>query len=444
MKRYRLALALLLMMMQLPVVGAPPQPAARGTLAVVSEPAECTVMINREPRGTTPLTTELLPGNHLVAVQRTGYLPEYRRVAIAAGQREQVRVSLAQLTGLLLVHSTPPGAGIAIDGADYGETPALITTLPLGAYRLRLSLPGYRDKEVDVRLDDRSPRHVQVNLTSDSATLEIACAPEGAEVLINGVPRGNAPCKVDRIPAGEVVVELRTTGYKPFTQIMKLAEGEIQKLDIRLEEQPATLQVVSLPDKARVYLDNEFKGETPLTIGDLAPGEHRVRVERAGFDPNARTLTLKRGEARTEEFRLSGNTGRLLVTTEPDGTTLLIDGRDCGKTAAAAGEGLRASAPFALEAIPEGQHTLKAVRQGYHEATQTVVVKRGETQTLHIKLQRRFIPNYEVATATGTYRGVLTSYNDEVIRLETAPGVVTPYLLKDIRQHRRLPDAAGQ
>ena len=71
-------------------------------------------------------------------------------------------------------------------------------------------------------------------------------------------------------------------------------------------------------------------------------------------------------------------------------------------------------------------------------------MKRGETQTLHIKLQRRFIPNYEVTTATGTYRGVLTSYNDEVIRLETAPGVVTPYLLKDIRQHRRLPDAAGQ
>lgn len=441
MNRYRLALALLLL--RFPAAGAPPQTAARGTLDVVSEPAGCSVLIDRDARGTTPWKAELLPGDYLVTVQHEACRPEHRRLSLAAGQREQVRVALAPLTGLLLVHSTPAGAEITLDGADHGRTPALITTLPLGAYRLRLTLPGFRDKEVEVRLDDRVPRHVQVNLTSDSATLGIACAPTGAVVLVNGVQRGTAPCTVDRIPAGEVVVEISAAGFTPFTQIIKLAEGETRQLDIRLEEQPATLQVVSLPDKARVYLNNEFKGETPLTLRSLAPGEHRVRVERPGFDPNARTLTLGRGDDRTEEFRLSGNTGRLLVTTEPDGTTLLLDGEDRGRTAAAAGEGLRASAPLALDLIPEGPHTLKAVRQGYHEKTQTFAVKRGETQTLHVKLERRFIPNYEVTTASGTYRGVFDSRTDEAIRLEIAPGVVSTYLLKDIRQHHPLPDTAA-
>ena len=441
MNRHRLALALLLL--QLPVAGAPPRAPARGTLAILSEPADCAVQIDREARGTTPLETELLPGDYGVTIQREGYRPEYRRVALAAGRRETLRVTLAPLTGLLLVHSTPDGAEITIDGADYGRTPALIPTLPLGSYRLRLALPGYRDKEVEVRLPDRVPCHVRVNLTSDSATLELACTPAGADVLVNGVRRGAAPCVIDRIPAGEVAVEVRAPGFQPFTQTLKLAEGEAQRLDVRLTEQPATLLVVSLPDKARVYLDNEFKGETPLTLGDLAPGEHRVRVERPGFDPNARTLTLARGDNRTEEFRLAGNTGSLLVTTEPDGVTLLLDGEDRGKTAAAAGEGLRASAPFTLDLIPEGPHTLKAVRQGYHEKTQTFAAARGETQTLHIQLDRRFIPNYEVITASGTYRGVFDSRTDEAIRLEIAPGVVTTYPLKDIRQHRPLPDTAA-
>ena len=83
MNRFRLALALLLL--QLPVAGAPPKAAARGAIAVVSEPADCTVLIGSEARGTTPLEAELLPGDYRVTVQREGYRPEYRRVTLAAG-----------------------------------------------------------------------------------------------------------------------------------------------------------------------------------------------------------------------------------------------------------------------------------------------------------------------------------------------------------------------
>jgi hypothetical protein len=48
-----------------------------------------------------------------------------------------------------------------------------------------------------------------------------------------------------------------------------------------------------------------------------------------------------------------------------------------------------------------------------------------------------------VTTASGTYRGVFDSRTDEAIRLEIAPGVVSTYLLKDIRQHHPLPDTAA-
>ena len=34
----------------------------------------------------------------------------------------------------------------------------------------------------------------------------------GAEVLLNGVPRGTPPCRIDRIPAGEVVLEVVDNG----------------------------------------------------------------------------------------------------------------------------------------------------------------------------------------------------------------------------------------
>ena len=61
--------------------------------------------------------------------------------------------------------------------------------------------------------------------------------------------------------------------------------------------------IFSLPDKARVYLDNDYRGETPLELDGLKAGQHRLRVEKAGFDPMARNVTLARGAKATEEFR---------------------------------------------------------------------------------------------------------------------------------------------
>ena len=130
----------------------------------------------------------------------------------------------------------------------------------------------------------------------------------------------------------------------------------------------------------------------------------------------------------------------MLLTTEPDGVTVLVNGQPRGRTEAAAGEGLRASAPYALDLLPEGTHTLQLVRQGYYDKRVTIEIKRGQSEPLHVKLDRRFIPNYEVTTASGTYRGILVSRTDDTIRLETAPGVISPYLLKDVRRHRPLPD----
>lgn len=406
-----------------------------GSLQVVSEPSEAAVWIDRVPRGSTPLALELPAGEHLLHVRRDGWRPEYRNVTVDDGGRSTVRLDLTALTGLLLVDSTPTNAEVTIDGADYGRTPAMLASLPLGAYRLRVTLPGFQPKELDVQLQDRTPRRVAVDLTSDSATLVIGSQPEGAEVSVNGIARGATPCRVERIPEGSVSVEVRAAGYLPFTQTLRLSAGEVQSLEARLEERPARLQVVSLPDKARVYVNNEFRGETPLTLPALAPGEHRVRVELAGFDPTARTVTLQRGDERTEEFRLLGNTGRLQLTTEPAGATLLVDGQPRGATVAAPGEQAVVSAPLTLEHLAEGEHVVQVSRQGFFAKQEKIVVVRGQTKTMHFKLERRFIPNYEVVTPRGVYRGVLDSITDEAIRLETAPGVIATYLVRDVRRH---------
>ena len=420
----------------------PPKPEPAGMLSIETTPPHADVFVDRVNRAQAPAELSLRPGTHLVTLRCEGYRPEHRTVTIDDGGRTSLNVQLARVTGILIVDSDPAGAEVTIDGVSYGTTPALITALPLGTYRAALSLAGYKPKPVEVSVKDRTPVKASVSLTSDTASLEVTCDLPDVQVSLNGVPRGTAPCTIDRIPAGEVELSASAAGYKPFSMKLRLGEGETQSVPIQLEIQPASLKVVSIPDKARVYIDNTFRGTTPLDIPAIDAGPHRVRVEQPGYDPTARNRELKPGEASVEEFRLASNTGAILLTTEPDGVTVIVDGKEIGKTPPAKDQGQGISAPYPIEGLPAGAHAVKFVKPGFFEKSQEVSVERGQTTTVSVKLPRKFIPNYEVVTAQGTFRGVFDSVSPDGITLETHPGVMTLYRKQDIISYRRLPDAA--
>ncbi len=411
-------------------------------LSIETTPPHADVFVDRVNRAQAPAEISLRPGRHLVTLRCEGYKAEHRSVMIDDGGRTSLNVQLAKITGILIAVSDPPGAEVTVDGVSYGTTPALVTALPLGTYKLSFSMAGYKGKTVEVSVKDRTPVKAAVSLTSDTATLEVACDLPDVEISLNGVPRGTAPCTIDRIPAGEVELSASAKGYKPYVRKMRLAEGELQSITVQLEIRPASLKVVSIPEKARVYIDNAFSGTTPLEVAEIDAGAHRVRVELKGHDPNARNIELKPGEQSVEEFRLASNTGSVLLTTDPDGVTVLVDGNEVGKTAPAVDQGQGISAPYTVDGLSAGKHVLKLVKPGHKEASKEVEVVRGETSTLSVKLQRLFIPNYEVVTAQGTFKGVFDNISPEGITLETHPGVMTLYRKQDIVSHRRLPDAA--
>jgi len=71
----------------------------------------------------------------------------------------------------------------------------------------------------------------------------------------------------------------------------------------------ATLQIEAQPGNAEFYVDDQFKGTTSaegrLVVADLAPGEHRLRLARKGYQEWSRTVTLTAGENRTIEAQLA-------------------------------------------------------------------------------------------------------------------------------------------
>lgn len=393
-------------------------------LRIESSPTGAVVTVNGVERGEAPVVvSDLKPGRHTVKVRKDGYHENRQNVSLVAGDHKTIAVELTELTGLVLVQSNPKGADVTLDGAFRGKTPLMMSDFPSGAHRLQIAKPGYFAKDVEVTVRDRVPQLVNLDLTSDAATLAVNSEPAGAIVLVNGSNRGTTPCRIDALPSGEVQLEVRAEGYASFRQSVKLSAGQTFQVDAPLTAQPGSLQIITTPEKAKVYVDNQLRGEAPISMDGLTPGDHRVRIELKGYETDARTVKVKAGGKITEEFRLSQNSGVMVLVTEPGGVRVLIDGEEQGETKPAPAGAVSTS--FEVRFLAPGEHTLQLVRPGWTFAPKKFQVESGKAVTLHEKMTRLFIPDVKVRTRDEIVTGVLLrEYASGDLEVERSPGVI--------------------
>lgn len=337
-------------------------------------------------------------------------------------------------SGLLLVSSEPSGAEISRDGVNLGATPRLITILEIGElHRLTLSKNGYQSKRIDVRfLNGREPVVVNEKLVLDSGALEIKTEPAGASVIVNGLDRGQTPVSLSGIAKGYVSVTVKHEGFKPETRELKLGAGEVQNLYLKLQPLAGTLQLTTLPEGGRIYIDNVFRGKSPLVLTGIESGEYNVRAEIEGYAPVSRVIKVGNGASVSEEFRLSNVMGRLEVRTLPAGAQVSIDGRVVGTTKEIGSDSEGFSEILAIENLLEGEHTLTISKDGYANSTRHPKIQKSKTSKANVTLRRVFTPNVEIETPNGKYRGVYVSADSEQVMVEVKMGIQRGFAKSDI------------
>ncbi len=393
-------------------------------LRVKSEPKGVAVSCDGIPQGGTPCDIpNLRPGTHLLTLTLAGYIEERRTVVLTPGDKRLIEFKLKPLQALILVHSEPEGADVSIDGAHKGKTPLLIAAQPLGTYRVNITKAGYQPREVELAATDCKPRKIDVKLALNSANVSVSSQPMGARVLLDGAIKGTTPCAIDHLPAGAYALEVNLKNYFPYTQQLIVRAGQTPRIVVALKAKPSSLMIHSIPEGARVYVNNQRKGVTPFKLEEAEPGIYRVRVEMPGYDADARNITVRPAKSESEEFRLTKNAGSLSIVTEPHSVKVFIDGVEVGTTKPA-NEG-NLSQVYDIELIVQGDHQIQLVREGYKTVTATVTIKRNETAALHKRLPRLFISNYFIVLKDGqrTEGMLVRRYPNGNIRLETNPGI---------------------
>jgi len=137
-----------------------------------------------------------------------------------------------------------------------------------------------------------------------------------------------------------------------------------------------TLAVRSSPSDARVFVDGNFVGYTPLSYG-TRPGRHNVRVERSGYESYSQSVNVRPGGTTTVDAGLSQRrrTGEVQFTSQPSGASVYVDGRYAGTT------------PTTTIDLEEGRYEARFELSGHQDAQVSFRVQRGSSQTVRADLR---------------------------------------------------------
>ncbi len=144
-------------------------------------------------------------------------------------------------------------------------------------------------------------------------------------------------------------------------------------------------------------MNGEQRGETPVRLSDLALGTYEVRVERNGFETQARSLTLSEGAAHgTLRFVLARPAplqGEADIVSTPPGASVSVDGRPVGTT------------PITGLKLKAGKRRLEVTLEGHETWADTVTVAAGESGRVEVRLNAlaRPTPTPEPVDTTRVY-----------------------------------------
>lgn len=406
-------------------------------VGINSQPDRATVYIDGRIRGQTPLMLfDLTEGIHHLRYHLNGYEDVDDYIDISEGPIINRSAVLTEEKGLLLIKTDPVGCQIKIDGATVGESPRFIGNLSVkDVHTVKLSKTGYRDQTLTIRFKGREPIVREEKLILDSGVVNIITEPADAEVTVNGIVKGRSPILVSDLPKGTAIVRLKLDGYMDETRELRLNAGDQQTLSVPMVALPGTLHIVTTPAHASVYINDEICGISPISIPRMAPGEYIVRCEAEGFASESKKITIDNGKSVREEFRLNNIMGRIELKTTPVGANILLDGRKVGETEAISGIYSDVSDTFSISDVPEGEHTVIIRMDGYHDVAKTILVKAKSTVRIpHVYLKKAFVPDVEITTTDGTFRGVYKGDTSSTIILETSPGVEYPIPRNFIRK----------
>jgi len=383
------------------------------SLVVKSIPNGADVLIDGDKKGNTGagqvLVRDLRSTAYKLIVRKFGYYDYEETISLQPGDEKTITAELVPKPASIMVMTAPEGAEVYLDAEFKGITgklPLEVHNLSPGSHNLRIHREGYQDFAEVLLLKPDEKKEVFKTLSSRPTSIMVYAWPTGASVYINGELKGSSgdePVVVGNLGSGQYTLRITKGGYKDHEEIISPEPGEKVEKYINLKVIPSMIVVTSVPAGARVYINDEYVGDTVLQR-QLNPGIYKIVIEKEGYKRYEHKVQMGRGKQELVSAFLKESTSPgpprsmarkaprekpvikkyrppetmaesiLMTWSNPSGAGIYIDGE------------FKGTAPATVGGLTPGQHEIVLKKAGYYEWMQRITLKQGKTYKLNAEL----------------------------------------------------------
>ena len=264
-----------------------------GRVRFETRPVGAEVIVDGQSRGYTPLSMQLMPGEHTIAI-RSGSEERLVPLEVAAGvdvtQHFEFVERASVDVGKLTVATDPPGARVKIDDEPRGTSPVTVDVTP--THHKVVVSNDVASAERTITTEAGVVSSIVFSLGKPpavSAGWLAVSAPFEVQVLEQNEIVGTSAAPKFMISAGRHDVDLvnESLGYRDQRRL-EIGAGKTTAL--RLDSK-ATLSVNARP-WAEVTIDGSPFGQTPISNVTVSLGTHQIVFRHPDFGERRRSVVV--------------------------------------------------------------------------------------------------------------------------------------------------------
>ena len=408
-----------------------------GSMNITSEPSGAEISILGKTWSTTPYVTKPVPSAmYIVKFSLDGYEPAWLPVTVAPGRQVEAHVALVPENATVIINSDPAGAHVQMNGKEIGDTPVLLPDLALGSYSATVQMQGYTRRDISWKVQNGRPILINVPLMNNIGTLSLSSDPEVAEIEIDGKTYGNTPFR-DFFEQGQHTIRLTKTGYKPYEKTVTVKRDETTDVNAVLETLPGSLAIDSDPAGAALFINGVDYGVTPYSRDSIEAGDYTIRLSKEGYDTLEQTVTVHPGEPMSRTFTLDSNLGSIVLSVNPPGVNIYLDGKFICRTEAES-KSRDVSKRVTIRNLAAGEHTVTVSNKHAKPDVKSITVTVGKGRTVQVPEVTLWLPDTTIVLKNGSkYTGRLSDkYAEDAkkIAFRHSAGITSEYNKSDIQE----------
>jgi hypothetical protein len=283
---------------------------------VLSTPLRAQVYLDGILKGETPLmVSNPETGTHILLIRHAGFEDWESGIEISETGTRTISAVLNQtdtdVNQGITVTSNPSGAKVILDSREKGITPLTLNSIAPGIHILELEHTGYDSWKSTVDVPETDIKTVVVNLSPQPSSMpggiRVFSGMGNASVIIDGTYGGRTPengsLDMDGIAPGEHTIVLACSGYKSYSAQVVVSPDQVSMVNVTLIPvsgplATGALSVTTDPAGAQIFVDNNSVGLSPLTVHDIAVGDHLVTIQKEGYREYSASFLVAAGDTR--------------------------------------------------------------------------------------------------------------------------------------------------